>query len=101
MQRYASVFTACDQKFAQWRIRDLADRPIKLSEVVADAGLLNIEDTHGARLETAGENWQRGMGRHAERLVDRARELDNLVKSGKVPKADRVVEADRDDVFLS
>ena len=85
VKRNGAVFTASDEEVTVRGVCDGSDRLAKLSEVVADAGLLNIEDTHGARLETAGKDWQRGMGRHAERLVDRARELDNLVKGGKVP----------------
>ena len=55
MKRHASIFAACDKEVTQWRIRDLADRLVKLREVVADASLLDIEDAHSARLETARE----------------------------------------------
>ena len=55
MKRHASIFTACDEEVTQWRIRDLADRLVKLREVVADARLLDVKDAHGARLETARE----------------------------------------------
>ena len=40
------------------------------------------------------------MSSHAKRLVDRARELNYLVKSGEIPKTDGIVEADRDYILL-
>ena len=55
MKRHASIFAACDEEVTQWRIRDLADRLVKLREVITDARLLDVEDAHGARLETARE----------------------------------------------
>ena len=58
MKRHASIFAACDEEVTQWRIRDLADRLVKLREVIADARLLDVKDAHGARLETAREYGQ-------------------------------------------
>ena len=80
MQRHTSIFTACDEKVAVGRVGDRANWLIELSEVVTYASFLDIKDSHRARLEAAGKNGQRGMSRHAQRLIDRAGEFDNLVE---------------------
>ena len=76
----ATIFAACNKKVTIGRVGERADRSVKLPEVITDASLLDVEDSHGSRLEAAGENGQLRVRCNAKRLVDRAREFDNLIE---------------------
>ena len=68
----ATIFAACNKKVTIGRVGERADRSVELPEVITDASLLDVEDSHGSRLEAAGENGQLRVRCNAKRLVDRA-----------------------------
>ena len=70
MKGYATVFAAGNKKVTARGVGERADRSVKLSEVITDARLLDVEDSHGSRLEAAGENGQLRVRSNAKRLVD-------------------------------
>ena len=72
VQGNRAVLTASDEKITCRRVCNSADRLTELGEVVANAGLLDIEDSHGARLETAREDGQGWVRCNAQWLIDRA-----------------------------
>ena len=80
MKGNATIFAACNEKVTIGRVGERADRSVKLSEVITDACLLDVEDSHGSRVEAAGEYGQLRVRSNAKRLVDWARELDHLVE---------------------
>ena len=100
MERHAPILAARDEQITIRAVRYRANRFVELGEVVANASLLDVEDTHRAGLEPAREYGQGGVRCHAERLVDRTGELDYLVERVQVPEANRGVVAHRDDVLL-
>lgn len=53
VEGYTTILAASDQQVSIGRIGDRFDRFIKLSEVVANARLLNIKNSHRSRSETA------------------------------------------------
>ena len=70
MKGNATIFAACNKQVTVGRVGERADRSVKLSEVITDARLLDVEDSHGSRLEAAGENGQLRVRSNAKRLVD-------------------------------
>ena len=52
----ATIFAACYEKVTIGRVGERADRSVELPEVITDASLLDVEDSHGSRLEAAGED---------------------------------------------
>lgn len=52
MDGYTSVFAARDQDLAVLGVAQLSDWLVELNEFVSDAGFLDIEYTHGTRLES-------------------------------------------------
>ena len=53
MEGNTTIFAACNKKIAIGRVGKRADRSVKLSEVITDACLLDVKDSHGSRLEAA------------------------------------------------
>ena len=100
VERHAPVLATSDEQIAVRAVRYRTDRLVKLGEVVTDARLLDVEDAHRAGLEPAGEDGQGRVCRHAEGLVYRTGELDDLIERVQVPEADRVIEANRDHILL-
>lgn len=70
MKGNATVFAAGNKKVTARGVGERADRSVKLSEVITDARLLDVEDSHGSRLEAAGENGQLRVRSDAKGLVD-------------------------------
>lgn len=103
VQSHVAVFTASDEQIARQRVSDRADRQIELSEGVegvAHAGLFDVEHAHRTSLETTRKDGQRGVSCHTERLVDWTRKFNDLIEGLKVPKTNRSIDTDGNDVLL-
>ena len=86
-----AVHGACHKQVARRGIGQLLKRLVELGELVGDAGALDVEHAHHARLETAREQRHRGVGRDAQGLVHRGGELIHLVHSCYVPQPDSLI----------
>lgn len=73
---------------------------VKLSEFVVNCGLLYVEDSHRTRLETSCEYRQVRVRCHAQRLVNRACELNILVIVVLAPESDCLVPAHSDNTAV-
>ena len=94
VKSHASIYATCDQDVSVRRILNRIDGFVELSEVFADACLFDVKNSHRSRLETTGKDRKSRMCRDAERLVDGARKLNDLIKSILVPKPNSIVVAD-------
>ena len=56
-----AINATSDQDVSIRRILNRLDRLVELGEVVADARLLNVKNSHCSRLETTGKDWQSRM----------------------------------------
>lgn len=87
----AAIDAAGDEEVTGGGVGDLLYWLVELAELVGDAGALDVEHAHHARLKTAREQRHRGVGRDAQGLVHRGGELIHLVHSCYVPQPDSLI----------